>query len=209
MGRDERKTVVKIAIVGKYVRLHDAYISVAESLKHGGFANNVNVDINYVDSSEITRDNVKEKLKEYDGILIPGGFGARGIDGKIESIKYARENNVPLLGICLGMQMLVVEFARNVLNLKDANSTEFDEITKTPVIHIMDEQKNIVQKGGTMRLGSYKCRLKENSLTKKLYNKEEIEERHRHRYEYNNYYKSRFEENGLICVRNITRWKIS
>ena len=203
------KATVKIAIVGKYVRLHDAYISVAESLKHGGFANNVNVDINYVDSSEITRDNVKEKLKEYDGILIPGGFGARGIDGKIESIKYARENNVPLLGICLGMQMLVVEFARNVLNLKDANSTEFDEITKAPVIHIMDEQKNIVQKGGTMRLGSYKCRLKENSLTKKLYNKEEIEERHRHRYEYNNYYKSRFEENGLICVRNITRWKIS
>ena len=143
---------VKVAIVGKYVKLEDSYLSVAESLRHAGFANNVKVDIGYVDSEEITNENVKKILEEYHAILVPGGFGNRGIDGKIAAIKYARENNIPFLGICLGMQMAVVEFARNVLGLTDANSEEFAPESANQVIHIMDEQKNIDKKGGTMRL---------------------------------------------------------
>ena len=190
---------VSVAIVGKYVALEDSYLSVAESLRHAGFENNVKVSIDYVDSEEITSKNVKEKLSKYDALLVPGGFGNRGIEGKIETIKYARENKVPFLGICLGMQMAVVEFARNVLGLKDANSEEFDEKSKNQVIHIMDEQKNIEDKGGTMRLGSYPCILKEGSIAYKLYGKKEIAERHRHRFEYNNSYKEQMEEKGLIC----------
>ncbi len=143
---------VKVAIVGKYVKLEDSYLSVAESLRHAGFENNVKVDIGYVDSEEITNENVKKILEEYHAILVPGGFGNRGIDGKIAAIKYARENNIPFLGICLGMQMAVVEFARNVLGLTDANSEEFAPESANQVIHIMDEQKNIDKKGGTMRL---------------------------------------------------------
>ena len=143
---------VKVAIVGKYVKLEDSYLSVAESLRHAGFENNVKVDIGYVDSEEITNENVKKILEEYHAILVPGGFGNRGIEGKIEAIKYARENNIPFLGICLGMQMAVVEFARNVLGLTDANSEEFAPESANQVIHIMDEQKNIDKKGGTMRL---------------------------------------------------------
>ena len=143
---------VKVAIVGKYVKLEDSYLSVAESLRHAGFANNVKVDIGYVDSEEITNENVKKILEEYHAILVPGGFGNRGIEGKIAAIKYARENNIPFLGICLGMQMAVVEFARNVLGLTDANSEEFAPESANQVIHIMDEQKNIDKKGGTMRL---------------------------------------------------------
>ena len=143
---------VKVAIVGKYVKLEDSYLSVAESLRHAGFANNVKIDIGYVDSEEITNENVKKILEEYHAILVPGGFGNRGIDGKIAAIKYARENNIPFLGICLGMQMAVVEFARNVLGLTDANSEEFAPESANQVIHIMDEQKNIDKKGGTMRL---------------------------------------------------------
>ena len=146
---------VKIAIVGKYVQLDDSYISVMESLRHAGFANDVNVDIDLIDCETVTAENSKEILEKYQGIIVPGGFGNRGIEGKIETIKYARENKVPFLGICLGMQMAVVEFARNVLGLKDANSLEFDENTTNPVIHIMEEQKNINKKGGTMRLGAY------------------------------------------------------
>ena len=189
--------VVTIAIVGKYVRLEDSYLSVAESLRHAGFENGVKIDVKYIDSEEITNKNVKEKLKGIDGIVVPGGFGNRGIEGKIETIKYARENKVPFLGICLGMQMAVVEFARNVLKLKDANSAEFDENTKNPLIHIMEEQKGIDKKGGTMRLGAYPCVLKEGTLASKVYGKSEISERHRHRFEYNNDYREKLEKAGL------------
>ena len=190
---------VKIAIVGKYVRLEDSYISVIESLNHAGFENNVNVDIELIDSETITQDTTEKKLKGLNGIIVPGGFGNRGIEGKIETIKYARENNIPFLGICLGMQMAVVEFARNVLGIKDANSAEFSETTKNPVIHIMENQKNVEKKGGTMRLGSYPCILKPGSIASRVYNAEKIDERHRHRYEYNNDYKERLENAGLIC----------
>ena len=148
----DKNNKVKIAIVGKYIKLEDSYISVIESLYHAGFENHVKVDIKLVDAEKINSENVCEKLKDYDGIVVPGGFGTRGIEGKIETIKYARENKIPFLGICLGMQMAVVEFARDVLGLKDANSAEFDEKTKNPVIHIMEEQKKINKKGGTMRL---------------------------------------------------------
>ncbi len=190
---------INIAIVGKYMKLQDSYLSVAESLRHGGFSNNVKVKVGFVDSGKINSENAKDILGEYDGILVPGGFGNRGIEGKIEAIKYARENNIPFLGICLGMQMAVVEFARNVLNLKDANSAEFDKNTSNPVIHIMETQKAITKKGGTMRLGSYPCKIKKNSLAYKVYKEENINERHRHRFEYNNDYKERFENEGLIC----------
>ena len=148
----DKNNKVKVAIVGKYIKLEDSYISVIESLYHAGFANSVKVDVKLVDAEKINGENVYEKLKDFDGIIVPGGFGTRGIEGKIETIKYARENKIPFLGICLGMQMAVVEFARDVLGLKDANSAEFDEKTKNPVIHIMEEQKKINKKGGTMRL---------------------------------------------------------
>ena len=190
---------VKIAIVGKYVQLEDSYISVVESLRHAGFVNKVNVDVEMVDSETITADNVAEKISKYDGIIVPGGFGDRGIEGMIETIKYARENNIPFLGICLGMQMAVVEFARNVLNIKDANSAEFNTATKNQVIHIMETQKTVKKKGGTMRLGSYPCVIKEGSLANKVYGTTNIDERHRHRFEYNNDYKERLEQAGLIC----------
>lgn len=190
---------VDIALVGKYMQLQDSYLSVIESLRHGGFANGVKVNIDFVDSESLEESNVQEKLKQYKGIIVPGGFGNRGIEGKITAIKYARENNIPFLGICLGMQMAVVEFARNILGLTDANSAEFNDTTKNPVIHIMENQKGITKKGGTMRLGSYPCTIKKGSLAYELYNKENIEERHRHRFEYNNDYKEALEEKGLIC----------
>ena len=148
----DKENKVKVAIVGKYIKLEDSYISVIESLYHAGFANNIKVEVDLVDAEKINRENANEKLSKYDGIIVPGGFGNRGIEGKIETIRYARENKVPFLGICLGMQMAVVEFARDVLGLKDANSAEFDEKTKNPVIHIMEEQKKVNKKGGTMRL---------------------------------------------------------
>lgn len=190
---------VKVAIVGKYIQLEDSYLSVIESLKHGGFANNVNVKIDLLDSEKINSENVKKVLGRYDGILVPGGFGNRGIEGMITAIEYVRENNIPFLGICLGMQMAVVEFARNVLKLEDVNSEEFNENAKNKVIHIMDEQKEVKKKGGTMRLGAYPCLLKENTKVKELYEKENIFERHRHRFEYNNEYKEMLENAGLIC----------
>ena len=193
----DKNDIVKIAIVGKYVKLEDSYISVIESLYHAGFANNVNVKVDLVDAEKVTKESVKDILEKYDGIVVPGGFGNRGIEGKIETIKYARENKVPFLGICLGMQMAVVEYARNVLGLKDANSSELDKKTKNPVIHIMEEQKKVDKKGGTMRLGAYPCIIKEGSLASKIYGKTEISERHRHRYEYNNEYKERLENTGL------------
>ena len=190
---------VKIAIVGKYVRLEDSYLSVAESLRHGGYANKVNVDIKYIDSETVTEENVAELLKDVQGVVVPGGFGNRGIEGKITTIKFVRENNIPFLGICLGMQMAVVEFVRNVCGLKSVNSQEFDEFCENPVIHIMETQKNVYKKGGTMRLGAYPCKIKKNTLAYKIYGKELIYERHRHRYEYNNDYKELLEKNGLIC----------
>ncbi len=193
---EEEKTV-NIAIVGKYVKLEDAYISVMESLYHAGFANHVKVKVHLIDSETINRDNVAEQLKGIDGVVVPGGFGNRGIEGKIETIKYVRENKIPFLGICLGMQMAVVEFARNVLGLKDAHSAELDENTENPVIHIMEEQKGIDKKGGTMRLGAYPCTIKEGTLANKVYGQREISERHRHRYECNNEYREKLEKAGL------------
>ena len=190
---------VTIAIVGKYIQLEDSYLSVIESLHHAGFANNVKVEIKLIDAETINTENVKQKLEGVQGIITPGGFGNRGVEGKIIVTQYARENKIPFLGICLGMQMAVVEFARNVLGIKDANSAEFEENAQNPVIHIMEEQKGIDKKGGTMRLGSYPCRIKENTLARELYCEEMINERHRHRYEYNNDYKERLEEAGLIC----------
>ena len=168
-------------------------------MHHAGFANNVKVEIKLIDAETINVDNVKQKLEGVQGIITPGGFGNRGVEGKIVVTQYARENKIPFLGICLGMQMAVVEFARNVLGIKDANSAEFDENSQNPVIHIMEEQKGIDKKGGTMRLGSYPCRIKENTLARELYGEEIINERHRHRFEYNNDYKARLEEAGLIC----------
>ena len=197
--RNVEDKTVKVAIVGKYVKLEDSYLSVAESLRHSGFENNVKVEISYVDSEKITNKNAKENLQEYNAILVPGGFGDRGIEGMIATIKYARENNVPFLGICLGMQMAVVEFARNVLGIKDANSEEFASESENQVIHIMDEQKDIDKKGGTMRLGAYPCILKKGTKAQELYGKVEISERHRHRFEYNNKYKEQMEKAGLIC----------
>ena len=198
--RNKKEKKINIAIVGKYVKLEDSYISVIESVKHASFSNNVDVEIKLIDSETITSKNVEEKLKDINGVIVPGGFGNRGIQGKIETIKYVRENNIPFLGICLGMQMAVVEFARDVLGLKDADSEEFNINSKNQVIHIMDEQKIIDKKGGTMRLGSYPCILKEKSRVYELYGSKEISERHRHRFEYNNSYKERLEKSGLICT---------
>jgi len=181
------------------MQLQDSYLSVAESLRHGGFANGVKVNVGFIDSETITDKNVKEVLKDYDGILVPGGFGNRGIEGKISAIRYARENNIPFLGICLGMQMAVVEFARNVLGLEDSNSAEFSNTTLNPVIHIMENQKSVTKKCGTMRLGSYPCHIKKNTLAYKIYGEENINERHRHRFEYNNDYKERLENAGMIA----------
>ena len=195
----DKSKKVKIAIVGKYVQLEDAYISVIESIKHAALANEVEAEIELIDSQKVTKEKAKEILGEFNGIIVPGGFGSRGVEGKIQTIKYARENKIPFLGICLGMQMAVVEFARNVLGLDDANSSEFNEKTENPIIHIMEEQKSIDKKGGTMRLGSYPCVIKENTIAYEVYGKCEIQERHRHRFEFNNDYKERLEKGGLIC----------
>ncbi len=195
----KEENVVTIAIVGKYIQLEDSYLSVAESITHAGFANHVKTKVKFIDSETVTADNAKEILQGVDGIVVPGGFGNRGIEGKIQTIRYARENKVPFLGICLGMQMAVVEFARDVLGLEDANSAEFDEICKNPVIHIMDDQVGINKKGGTMRLGAYPCSIKEGTLAHHIYEKTDISERHRHRYEFNNDYKERIENEGMIC----------
>ena len=197
--RIDEESKITIALVGKYVKLEDAYISVMESLYHAGFEKEVKVDIKLIDSETINANNVQEKLKGVQGVVVPGGFGNRGIEGKIETIKYVRENKIPFLGICLGMQLTVIEFARNVLGIKDANSSELDEKTANPVIHIMEEQKEINKKGGTMRLGAYPCLIKEGTLAYRVYGKEQISERHRHRFEYNNEYKERLEKEGLIC----------
>ena len=188
---------IKIAIIGKYVQLHDSYLSVVESLKHAGFANDLKVEIEWIDSEEITKETVSERLKDCMGVVVPGGFGNRGVEGKIEAVKYVRENNIPFLGICLGMQVAAIEFARNVLGYKDANSREFDELSKHTVIDIMESQKGVTDMGGTMRLGLYPCKIKVNSKLYEAYGKEFIEERHRHRFEFNNEYREEYIKNGM------------
>ncbi len=186
----EDKPEVRIALVGKYVELHDAYLSVAEALKHAGIANRRTVKIDWVHAEEVTADNAKELFAEVDGILVPGGFGERGVKGKIEATRYARENKIPFLGICLGLQVAVIEFMSNVVGYEGAYSAELDPDTPYPVIDLMPEQKDIENMGGTMRLGLYPCRLDETSLAHKAYNQELIYERHRHRYEFNNHFRS-------------------
>jgi CTP synthase len=188
---------LNIGLIGKYVDLPDAYKSIHEAFIHAGAANECQVFIHYIASDYISDENAEEKLADLDGILVAPGFGPRGIEGKIAAIKYIRENNIPFLGICLGMQCAVIEFARNVIGLKEAHSTEMDQDTKHPVIDLMEEQKSVSEKGGTMRLGSYKCTLKKNSKVYHIYNSTEITERHRHRYEFNNLYKEQFEDSGM------------
>ena len=188
---------VTIAMVGKYMELHDAYLSVMEALKHASWQLGATVDIKWVDSETVNRDTEEEIFSDVDGILVPGGFGYRGVEGKIEAVRWARTNNIPFLGICLGMQVAVIEFARNVLGMENANSSEFLPDNDESVIDIMPDQRG-VKKGGTMRLGAYPCKTKENSLLRKLYGEDMISERHRHRYEFNNDYRTLFEEKGMI-----------
>ena len=189
---------VVIALVGKYVELHDAYLSVVEALKHGGIANDADVKVKWVNSEHINGENAGDFLGDADGILVPGGFGDRGIEGKIYAARYARENNIPYFGICLGMQMAVVEFARNAAGMKGANSSEFDPETEYPVIDLMPEQRDIDEMGGTMRLGIYPCKIAEGTEAHRIYGDELIYERHRHRYEFNNEFKNVLVERGLV-----------
>ena len=197
--RENAKETVNIGLVGKY-DLQDAYKSIRESLSHAGTYNDYKVNITFISSEEITEQNVKEKLAGQDGIVICPGFGQRGIEGKITTAHYTRTHNIPTFGICLGMQMMVIEFARNVLGYEDANSREINEKTPHNVIDIMEEQKNISNMGGTMRLGAYECILKQGSHVFNIYKKENIQERHRHRYEFNNEFQKEFEKHGMICV---------
>ena len=200
LGRLKNPTAeVKIGLVGKYVELPDAYKSIIESFIHAGSKNECKVRVEYIHSESIFPDNVKEKLGHLQGVLVAPGFGSRGIEGKIDTIKYVRENNIPFFGICLGMQCAVVEFGRNVLGLKDAHTTEIEPETKNPVINMMEEQKNIVNMGGTMRLGSYPCDIKKGTKAYGIYGKAHINERHRHRYEFNNEYLKQYEEAGMIA----------
>ncbi|MEX0982330.1 MAG: CTP synthase [Bacteroidales bacterium] len=191
---------VRIALVGKYVELYDSYKSIIESLTHAGAMNDVNVIVTCIHSEMISPETINEDLKGYDGIIVAPGFGDRGIDGKIWAVQYARENKIPFFGICLGLQCAVIEFARNVLGYKDAHSTEMTNITKHPVIDLMEEQKGVTEKGGTMRLGGYACELVKNSKSSAIYKKEMIRERHRHRYEFNNDFLEEFESNGMLAA---------
>ena len=196
----EEKPAVTIAIVGKYVKLHDAYLSIAESLSHAGLASGASPRILWVNSEEVTGESVGDILRGVDGILVPGGFGDRGIEGKIEACRYARENDIPFLGICLGMQVAVIEFARNACGFSGANSAEFDSSSAHKVIDLMPEQQKIKSKGGTMRLGAYPCILENGSRMERMYAAKEISERHRHRFEFNSEYREIFEKNGLsVC----------
>ena len=191
------KNIVQIALIGKYVELQDSYKSILESFIHAGAENEVKVKVISIHSEYINKDNIAEKLSGMHGVLVAPGFGERGIEGKIEAVRYARENKLPYLGICLGMQMAVIEYARNVLGLKEVNSTEMNPDTPYPVIDLMDAQKSITNKGGTMRLGAWKCNLQEDSIVGKVYGTKTIKERHRHRYEFNNNYRQQLEEAGL------------
>ena len=188
---------VTVALVGKYTSLHDAYISVVEALKHGGLAHKSNVTIKWIPSEDLNEENADELLHDVSGILVPGGFGDRGIDGKITAIRYAREHGIPFLGLCLGMQLAIVEFARHVCGFNDAHSIELDPQTTHPVIHLMPEQDGIEDIGGTLRLGSYPCVLDKDSKAYELYGEETIHERHRHRYEVNNYYREDLQKSGM------------
>ncbi|MBR3537521.1 MAG: CTP synthase, partial [Eubacterium sp.] len=207
-----RPYTVHIGLVGKYVALHDAYLSVAEALRHAGYAHGVHVDIDWIDSEELTADNTAERLSDLDGILVPGGFGSRGIEGMIQAARYARENQVPYLGICLGMQIAVIEYARHAAGITDADSGEFNEICKNKVIDFMPGQSDDIDKGGTLRLGKYPCCVQPGTLMEKCYrepgdsasilkddgDKLVISERHRHRYEFNNDYRDVLTKNGLV-----------
>lgn len=192
------KQTVKIGLVGKYVELHDAYKSIAESFIHAGAVNNCRVDLQWIHSESLEEGDISEKLRDIKGILVAPGFGHRGIEGKINAARYARENNIPFFGICLGMQCAVIEFGRNKLGLLRANSTEMDPQTPDPVIDLMDDQKDITDKGGTMRLGSYACRIKKGSRVGRIYHTELVRERHRHRYEFNNAYLDLYKESGMV-----------
>jgi CTP synthase len=194
------KHSIRVALVGKYVELPDAYKSIAESFVHSGALNECAIDVEYIHSEEITEINAEERLSGFNGILVAPGFGSRGIDGKIQTAKYAREKNIPFFGICLGMQCAVIEYARNVLNLEGAHSTEINHKAKYPVIDLMEEQKSIIDKGGTMRLGGYRCIIENNSKTFEAYQKTEITERHRHRYEFNNKFYDDFKNSGMLPV---------
>jgi CTP synthase len=197
---ENSKKTVKIGLIGKYVELPDAYKSISESFVHAGASNNVKVDVEWIHSEKITESNYEETLRSLQGILIAPGFGHRGIEGKILAAKYARENNIPFLGICLGMQCAVIEFGRNVLKLEDAHSSEMNRKTPYPVIDLMEEQKGVLDMGGTMRLGSYSCVLKKESKAYAAYKLVNISERHRHRYEFNNLYLKEYEIAGMMAT---------
>ena len=193
------KKTTKIALVGKYVELHDAYLSVVEALKHSGLANDTAIDIDWVNANDLTAENVASRLADADGIIVPGGFGQRGTEGKIQAIRYARENDVPMLGVCLGMQLTCIEFARHVLHLDGANSAELDPETQYPIIDIMRDQIDIEDMGGTLRLGLYPCKLKPGSKAAAAYgNQEVVQRRHRHRYEFNTKFREQFEAEGFV-----------
>jgi CTP synthase len=192
------KPEVRIALVGKYIELEDAYMSVREALKHAGLSANAEVKIDWIHSADLEKDKGWDLVEQADGILVPGGFGSRGIEGKILAARYAREKKVPYLGLCLGMQLMCIEFARNVLGQEDANSTEFDPASEYPVIDLMLDQRSITDMGGTMRLGLYPCDLKKDSKAGKAYSADKIDERHRHRFEFNNAYREEFEKAGMI-----------
>jgi len=193
------KQTVNIGLIGKYVEMQDCYKSILEAFIHAGAANETKVNVISIHSEHITTENVEEKLGTLDGVLVAPGFGERGIEGKIDAVRFARENNIPFFGICLGMQMSVIEYSRNILGYADANSTEMNEKTKNPVVNLMEEQKTITDKGGTMRLGAWKCDIKPNTLAHRIYGEKTISERHRHRYEYNNKYKEELQKAGLIA----------
>ncbi len=194
------KDHVRIALVGKYVQLHDAYLSVSEAVTHAGFENHAKVDIDWIDSETLDPSKLDELFRDVDGIIVPGGFGGRGIEGMIEVANYARTHRIPYLGICLGMQIAAIAFARGVLGYDDANSYEFDPNSQHTIIDFMEDQNDSIRKGGTMRLGAYPCAIRPNSLLNKYYKKDLIEERHRHRYEFNNFYRAEFEHNGMLIT---------
>jgi len=194
------KQEVEIGLVGKYVELHDSYKSITEAFIHAGSSNETKVKVRWVHSEKLTPENINKQLRGLNGILVAPGFGDRGIEGKIAAVQYTRENNIPFLGICLGMQMAVIEFSRNVLNLKNAGSVEMSKDIQYPVINLMEEQKNVTEKGGTMRLGAWDCQLSKNSKVYNAYGTQKISERHRHRYEFNNKYKEQLEKAGMIAT---------
>ena len=192
------KDELEIGLVGKYVQLHDAYLSVSQALIDAGYKNAHKINIRWINSEDVTEENTKELFNGLDGIIVPGGFGGRGIEGMIATSKYARDNNIPYFGICLGMQIAIIDIARNIANLNGADSTEKDENAKHPVIDLMENQFDVENIGGTLRLGNYDCKLLENSKARELYNSEVIQERHRHRYEFNNKYRKELEKAGVV-----------